>query len=478
MPLPKSKLLASVPKHQNGVDVPALDDAQASPEQRIYTRADRPPTHPDIPKSNNDLKKWVREKLALVDKKSRKKLESTMEQYRKKYQKLEEKRDEKGLIPVSALGDNKDTHYVHSAAIHAASSERARAALSEISRANSAYTKAKEAGDIALAEMEKSNEERAYIDLIYAANDIASYPTKEAGTPNVERINTFNADKKAYKDNPVLRGIVYEKPTPLPDSSFKAALKSGEVKMSNKPSGSKKNDMARIQKLRPEWRNLTFDSVPEKWRPVTAVASVTGCRPEEIIGITITRDKDDPSFLVFTIKGAKTNQGHGIIERKIGIREHGSKAFDYLHSLSAEGTYVIAAPTLNDGRPLKDIKAAFRNAVNEAGKKFINQRKDAPTLSPYCFRHSFGCDLKADGNAMEVIAIAMGHSTTKTQRAYGNSKNGVRNVRELKVDATSYKIKHITRENIAPTQSPAVAIQVAETLQQESAAATIGSFDI
>lgn len=471
MALSKSALLASINKQsKQAVDVDVAVEqapisidvsAEKAPTPEVFfTRDDRPPAHAGMPKSNNEMKLWMREQLAIVAKKSGRKLDATMDDYRRKYREMDSQRDATGIIPIGALGTNKNTFYAKRAALIAAAAERGRAALSEISRANTAYTNAKKNGDTALAEREKSNEEKAYQDLIKAGNDLLAYPLKDADKDGIKPINAYQAGKKIYKDNPTLRDVVYVKPTPPAPGSWQAALKSGGIEDDTKGNKSKSRDMARIKKVHANWRDLGFQHVAKKWQTYYAIVSVTGCRPEEVAGIRIMRDREDPTFLRFGIDGAKTNQNHGIETRVFSIREKDSLAFSHLLALAANGPLVVEAPTMQTGKQLRDIKGAFRNACNEAGRAFIRQRKDCPTLSPYCLRHSFASDFKADGLDAVSVAVIMGHSTTKTQRAYGNAANGVREQREIKVDTRTYDIKQNTEGPTPDFMQPEVSVSV------------------
>ena len=183
-----------------------------------------------------------------------------------------------------------------------------------------------------------------------------------------------------------------------------------------------------------------------KWKTYTAIASVTGCRPEELDGIRFSRDPRDPSFLTFVIRGAKYDKKkkQGIEVRIFTVRERDSKAFHYLMKMAAAGVVTASVPQKGAAASasFSDVNAAFRNAINHAGRTLINKRKSPLTLSPYCFRHSFAADIKASDHTTTSLAIALGHSTTKTQSQYGRSNDGIRGRRELKVDEVRYEIRN------------------------------------
>jgi integrase len=458
MAISKSALIASVSRPSAPTIAAALDADTTSKKSLapapFYTREDRPPTHPDIPKSNNELKAWMRQQLVTVTSRAVPKLDATMADYHRKYLEMDTHRDSTGCIPASALGKTKATFYAKRAALVAVAAVRGRAALSEISRANSAYTNAKKIGNLKLADQERSAEEKGYQNLIMAGNDLVMYPQKSGGIANTQKINEFKSGVKIYDDNPALQGLVYEKPAPTPPGSWQAALENGDVERSTKPKTSKSKDMARIQKVHPNWRDKGFEQISERWKTYYAIASITGCRPEEIAGIRIMQDPTDPTFLRIGIRGAKVSQGHGIEQRIFSIREKDSLSFDHLMKIAARGPVAVTLPTMKSGKVITKVKDAFRNACNEAGRGFIHQRTGCPTLSPYCLRHSFASDIKADKMDGISVAVLMGHSTTRTQRGYGNSANGIKGQREIKVDTKGYHIKEVVS---APFMQPDIA---------------------
>jgi hypothetical protein len=52
------------------------------------------------------------------------------------------------------------------------------------------------------------------------------------------------------------------------------------------------------------------------------------------------------------------------------------------------------------------------------------KRAGLPPIAPYSFRHLFAADLKTDAVAKIVIAGALGHRSTATQKRYGTKKQG------------------------------------------------------
>lgn len=449
-----------------------------TPAATIWTRKHRPPAHQKLGKTDSDMRDWIRMQVISNEKKAAKKAESTIQDYVRKVAKMDRIRDENGIIPFAAISCTQESFYPNRAALIFVSTFRAREALSGIDRADKRYRAAKDEGNAEEMARAKSDFEKSWRDLVIAGNDLARHPAGKAGQ-YVAAQSEYVAQKKEYKSAPKsLRDLVYEKPEPPPAGAWKTAVENKEVTPSKSHGFSKRHVVSHIQKLHPDWRDKTFKAVSGKWRTYAAVASITGCRPEEIEGIRFCLDAEDPTYLRFEISGAKTGQGHGIKLRIFSIREQNNTAFDFLMGASRAGPVTVAAPTMANGKELKNRAAAFRNAINQAGRTFIRQWKNAPTLSPYCFRHNFACDIKASNYSVKTLAIALGHSTTKTQQMYGRANDGVKGRRELKVDEPAYDIKVIMSSAIAvPTQgiiiSPTkTAEPITLTVQHENLTAT------
>lgn len=416
-----------------------------TPTPKQWTRADRPIADSRMGKSGDEQRFWIRDQLVAIEKNRGKRLASTMDDYRRKVARLELQRDQNGVIPISAFGNNRNTFAAMRSALAAVSVERAKAAFAEMSRADKAHRLAKTSGDTAQISLHKSTLEKAWHDLLVAGNDIARHPPGRAGE-YVAAHSHFVAQKKEYRAAPpATRDLLLERPVAPAHGAWKTAVKNNEIVPSNPRSNGKRASTSRIQKKHPDWRNRAFDAVSSKWKTYTAVASVTGCRPEEIDGIEFFSDPNDPSFLTFVIRGAKYDKKkkQGIEVRTFTVRERESRAFDYLMTMAAAGAVIVAAPQKGgaEAASLAGVNAAFRNAINQAGRAFLKKLKNPLTLSPYCFRHSFAADMKASQYSTKGLAIALGHSTTKTQSQYGRANDGIRGKRELKVDERNFEIR-------------------------------------
>jgi integrase len=453
--------IPSVPAGAPILAVSPGSPTQAALSPKPWNRGDKPFTEAVMGKTGNEQRYWIRAQLESSRKKGCKRSEKTMADYRRKVAQMDLLRLENGLIPMSAFGDKPRTFYARRAALIAISMERAEHALREMSRADKAYRAAKAADDQAKTVLERSALNKAWRDLLVAGNDLARHPRGTAGAYVVAH-SAFVAEQKSYDAaSEKMRDLVFEQPVPPLSGAWTAAVESLDIVPSKSRSSSKRSVTSQVQKRYPGWMNQTFDAVSKKWKTYTAVASVTGCRPEEIEGLRFVRDDANPTFLMFEINGAKFDKrnGSGIEVRKFAIREQGSRAFDYLMAMAAAGMVIVMPPKMREGESLKDVNSAFRNAINQAGKTFIRKFKKPLSLSPYCFRHSFACDIKANRCSTKSLAIALGHSTTKTQSMYGRTNDGIKGRRELKVDEKNYNIRE-------PRPSPKVDIAAVATVLQ------------
>jgi integrase len=407
---------------------------------RTWTRADRPPAPVGIGTTDNEMRDWIRATVQFNEAKAARKTPATIRDYLRKSARLDATRDKSGTIPLYALGSNSHTFYANRAAVIYVATVRAKEALTEIDRADKRYRKAKARGHTDEMKRAQSDKEKGWCDLLVAANDLARHPAGKAGQYVVAQNEFVAANEEFKKAAKVLQDLVFSRPEPPPAGAWKTAIQKQQVKVEKNKGHGKRSVTNRIQRVHPDWREVVFAAVSEKWKLYTAVASITGCRPEEIDGLRFYPDPENTAFLRFEIIGAKTGQGHGIKLRIFSIREDGSAAYAYLTEMSKQGIITVSAPHMKNGKSLKSVVSAFRNAVNEAGRTFL-KRKNSPTLSPYCFRHSFACDIKASDYSTKALAIILGHSTTRTQQMYGRSNDGIKGKREIRVDTMAYSIK-------------------------------------
>jgi len=390
---------------------------------------------PDYPARRS----WIRRQARLALDKCLK--ESTMRQYRNHYRRLNTFRDADGELDITRLGG---TRYARGSARSAIVYGAARAARDWLDLADEAYKMrkaAEQAGDAdALAQahfLARQCEENA----IAAGLDLLDFP------PQVKGLCAQKQAIKQYKTDPGLRAV-FDKPDRLPVSRIEQARRDGKFQNDYSKSHAKLGTTLALNKRYaqtsafPGWHNLAFRHTPAQWKIWTAVASVCGCRPEEIAGAQFWLDPDNPGHLVFVIKGAKYDptRGKGLERRWFSIAERGdSWAFKHLVDIAKAGPHTVQVPTTKKGRPIKNPLATFRVILNRVGEKFIKPgREHTLSLSPYCFRHSLACDLKAEQLSMKSIAIILGQATTKTQRIYGRAASGTVGKRMVLVDEQAF----------------------------------------
>lgn len=193
------------------------------------------------------------------------------------------------------------------------------------------------------------------------------------------------------------------------------------------------------------------------------VTEFAGVRGEELgkgVRVELGRGKDGPE-LRFYIESAKCDEkkGKGIPLRKVvsGFPTDASEQVKRRWLTLAEksratrtGNFVIKLDPVEpqakkdkSGSPILDAKGnpvmtkgstvgrriteAVRTAAEGAGVK----------VAAYSFRHRFAAQLKesvqGEENAAEIVALALGHSTTKTGSFYARSTRGGRGVSRMKI---------------------------------------------
>ena len=211
-----------------------------------------------------------------------------------------------------------------------------------------------------------------------------------------------------------------------------------------------------IAKKYPDWRErlwVQLASIESPWLDHTAVAALTGARPEELRTAKFQRFEDG---LRVEIKGAKVSATKGQEWRRFTLKNDGTSEFAHLFAKAAKEWLKAEKEWLTVDLPdgVKDYPDAFSAALARAGKKVLPK---AERMSGYVYRHALASDLKADGFTREQIAAALGHAVTKTQDAYGRAVGGSAGKRSLSVECASpIKVTHDTRYTTpAPQVAPA-----------------------
>lgn len=178
-----------------------------------------------------------------------------------------------------------------------------------------------------------------------------------------------------------------------------------------------------VAKLPADWRARVFAATdsgraPSRLRQAVALLWLTGCRPAEIekgVDVSILGQ-----YLVVKISGAKcgvidngsTQALRGIETRILAISAGLNPAAEMLYSLA----------TAAGGKMRVEYDSvALSNKVAAAGKKALKKSG----VSPYCFRHAMGSDLKScDGLDDAFKAQVMGHLSVESLARYGRRRRG------------------------------------------------------
>ncbi|WP_281966388.1 hypothetical protein [Roseovarius nanhaiticus] len=191
-------------------------------------------------------------------------------------------------------------------------------------------------------------------------------------------------------------------------------------------------------------------------RAILATMMLTGVRPAEFAedyGVDIRLvEAEGADRLIFQIKGAKcitqlyeTLPGKGQSVREIEIACKVPEASWLREAVLEKGNLhlTVSSPAKSaNGIQLpaserhRRVSVSLGKLVTRLGKlAFPSLRHN---LTPYVFRHAVAADMKnSDRFDSEMIASALGHQTTRTQRSYGLKSSG----RNLSLD----RIEAITR---------------------------------
>lgn len=340
--------------------------------------------------------------------------EKTKEQHRRNGARLDAMRVDGEAISLADYATVPATFYAYRASVrwHAASTGL------DALRAYDSAKKSKD--DVAAA--------AAWQLVLYAAADLKTYQKDTApGLPNLKNIALGLEDAKPESVPARAKREGHAATAPRETSKLKAANS--------------------IAKKYPDWRSrlwVQLALIQSPWLDHTAVAALTGARPEELRTAKVQRFEDG---LRIEIKGAKVSDSKGQPWRVFTLKNDSSHEFAHLFAKAEDDWVTVNLP---DG--VKDYPDAFSAALARAGKKVLPK---AERMSGYVYRHALASDLKADGFTREHIAAALGHAVTKTQDAYGRAVGGGAGKRVLSVEcANAIKVTHDARYT---TTAPQVA---------------------
>lgn len=178
----------------------------------------------------------------------------------------------------------------------------------------------------------------------------------------------------------------------------------------------KHSKSASIRTADDDWRERAADAMVGDLKLLFLLQCVTGCRQQELANGVQARLLRDGT-IVTRVRGAKTDEVAGQPSRCLRL------------SVS-EGITLMLARMLKVGRTLDSRKCnlgrvnTYAKSVARACARAFPDRKGRRRLSPYSARHQFKADLVAAGWTKAEIAMAMGHSTTRSGTAYGGGGRG------------------------------------------------------
>lgn len=177
----------------------------------------------------------------------------------------------------------------------------------------------------------------------------------------------------------------------------------------------KRSKRQMLHKLPSDFREKMYDSMlNSKYRLAVLVAALSGCRPQELeygIKLSVADER-----LTLNITGAKVIEG--------GVQGQAWREIEYsitdAHPLIAAAIDQLRRHGNNEIIVSVASKDAYTAALRRVGRMLWPRMKSEVT--GYCLRHMFSSDGKAAGLPMEDLAMALGHSVTRTQSLYGQAQ--------------------------------------------------------
>lgn len=444
-------------------------------------------------KSVPDILKNIAASASRVEKRRKNLRPSTRKTYTKDYDRHFRKRIAGSIMDILSGAGVSDTYYVSRAAIpyaavekHKELSKKMKQTERRIKQITALRRIAKEALKHAQTEEEKTDykEEIADLatelkdaqktlgqlkyDILLVGNDLYQSEILASKSQDLMTRRELIQKQKEYdKMGSTIAKLTMDKPEKLAPSEWTAAANNGNVTPAQRGANSKKKTVGFLTDEYPNWRNLGYCLVAKKWRPFTAIASLCGARSVEIRHIVVEKDPhpDRQGWLMFRVNEAKNqHKDEAITFHTTSVKDaEDSEAFKFLWAqVEQHGSYSVTPPTKCQGKDLNNVEGAFRQALNKAGDKFIiSPEGERYTLAPYCFRHSFAADAKANGMDKVDLAIGMGHSSTDTQKWYGNKSMGQKGMRQIYVHNEGQAPREVIKQYPpAPMPAPAMAPQI------------------
>jgi hypothetical protein len=191
---------------------------------------------------------------------------------------------------------------------------------------------------------------------------------------------------------------------------------------------------ASIRRKPANWREQVAATMTGTLRQAFLIQAVTGCRNEEMVnGVEVMLL--DGGMLEFTIAGAKVGKHAGQTSRSFGVAV-GSNGIAAMLAALLQVDSPVHTTQLLVGKDKDKVKDAYRKAVARASQRVFRPKKGTQGLSAYSLRHQMKKDA-GESLSREDLAMAMGHTSTRSACAYGNGgKAGGSAVAPLDVKAT------------------------------------------
>ena len=177
----------------------------------------------------------------------------------------------------------------------------------------------------------------------------------------------------------------------------------------------KRSKRQMLHKLPDDFRQKMYGSLSNsKYRLAVLVAALSGCRPQELeygVKMAVANGR-----LTLNITGAKVIEG--------GVQGQAWREIEYsitdAHPLIAAAIEELTRNKNNEILVSVASKDAYTAALRRVGRMLWPRMKSEVT--GYCLRHMFASDGKAAPLSMEQLAMALGHSVTRTQSLYGQAQ--------------------------------------------------------
>lgn len=184
--------------------------------------------------------------------------------------------------------------------------------------------------------------------------------------------------------------------------------KKGNNSVKNHKKGGAVSKRKGLHKLPFDWREQIAKAMD--YPILLDVVAVCGARPSELQYLQIHHSEDTgEAEMMFLIQGTKTSEGrYGQEERRVTVNGYSSPAALRLRSKGIE---------LLDNVSKDDLKR-FSEKLRRVSSKLFHG--SGYTVSLYSFRHAFAEAMKSSGLPLNIIACALGHCVTETQKKYGH----------------------------------------------------------